>query len=73
MREYRGLRPWLDNTRKFARGLIKKSLDKGDGNDIMSVLLRANASYDPKARMDDNEMVDQIACVTQSACKSSAA
>ena len=36
----------------------------GAGNDIMSVLLRANASSDPKARMDDDEMIDQIACVT---------
>ncbi|KAH9173529.1 cytochrome P450 [Lactarius sanguifluus] len=60
-REYRGLRSWLDNVRVFSRGLIKQSTDKGDGNDIMSVLLRANASSNPKNKMPDDEMVDQIA------------
>jgi len=63
-REYRGFRSWLDNVREFSRGLIKQSMDKGDGNDIMSVLLRANGSSNPKNRMDDSELVDQIACVT---------
>ena len=33
---------------------------KGDGNDIMSVLLRANASEDPKTRLTDKEVADQI-------------
>ncbi|KAH8998336.1 cytochrome P450 [Lactarius hatsudake] len=60
-REYRGFRSWLDNVRIFSRGLIKQSTDKGDGNDIMSVLLRANASSSPKNKMTDDEMVDQIA------------
>ncbi|KAH8998335.1 cytochrome P450 [Lactarius hatsudake] len=60
-REYRGFRSWLDNVRVFSEGLIKLSTDKGDGNDIMSVLLRANASSNPKNKMADNEMVDQIA------------
>ncbi|KAH9025552.1 cytochrome P450 [Lactarius hengduanensis] len=60
-REYRGLRSWMDNIRVFSRGLIKQSMDKGDGNDIMSVLLRANGSSNPKNTMADNEMVDQIA------------
>ncbi|KAH9173526.1 cytochrome P450 [Lactarius sanguifluus] len=60
-REYRELRSWLDNVRVFSRGLIKQSTDKGDGNDIMSVLLRANASSNPKNKMTDDEMVDQIA------------
>ena len=64
MREYRGLRLWLDNVREFSRGLIKQNMIQGDRNDIMGVLLRANASSDPKNRMDDNELVDQIACVT---------
>jgi len=61
MREYRGFRTWLDNVREFSRGLIKQSLVKGDGNDIMSVLLRANGASSPKNRMSDDEMVDQIA------------
>ncbi|KAH9066245.1 cytochrome P450 [Lactarius vividus] len=60
-REYRGFRSWLDNVRVFSRGLIKQSTDKGDGNDIMSVLLRANGSSNPKNKMTDDEMVDQIA------------
>ncbi|KAH8995444.1 cytochrome P450 [Lactarius akahatsu] len=60
-REYRGLRSWLDNVRVFSRGLIKQSTDKGDGNDIMSVLLRANGSSNPKNKMPEDEMVDQIA------------
>ncbi|KAI9446036.1 cytochrome P450 [Lactarius indigo] len=60
-REYRGFRSWLDNVRVFSKGLIKRSTDKGDGNDIMSVLLRANGSSNPKDKMADDEMVDQIA------------
>ncbi|SRR6266404_1775938 len=63
MREYRGFRSWLNNTRKFSRRLIEKSMVNGDGVDIMSVLLRANSSSDPKKRMDNDELVDQIACV----------
>ncbi|KAF8260788.1 cytochrome P450 [Lactarius quietus] len=62
-REYRGFRFWLDNVRKFSRGLIKQSMIKADGNDIMSVLLRANHSSDPKNKMPDDEMVDQIATI----------
>ncbi|KAF8258387.1 hypothetical protein EI94DRAFT_1708056 [Lactarius quietus] len=62
--EYRGFRTWLDNVHKFSRGLIKQSTVKVDGNDIMSVLLRANHSSDPKNKMPDDEMVDQIVCVT---------
>ncbi|KAH9066249.1 cytochrome P450 [Lactarius vividus] len=60
-REYRGFRSWLDNVRIFSRGLIKQSTDNGDGNDIMSVLLRANGSSNPKNKMTDDEMVDQVA------------
>ena len=62
-REYRGFRAWLDHVRVFSRGLIKQSIVKGDGNDIMGVLLRANASSNPKNRMPDDELVDQIAYV----------
>jgi len=47
--------------RNFSRGIIEKSLIEGDGKDIMSVLLRANASEDPRSRLSDLEMVDQIA------------
>ena len=47
--------------RNFSRGIIEKSIIEGDGKDVMSVLLRANASEDPRARLSDIEMVDQIA------------
>ncbi|KAF8258918.1 cytochrome P450 [Lactarius quietus] len=60
-REYRGFRSWLDDVRKFARGLIKQNMVKGDGRDIISVLLRANGSSSPKNKMSDDELVDQIA------------
>ncbi|KAN0136054.1 cytochrome P450 [Lactarius tabidus] len=60
-REYRGFRSWLDNVRDFSRGLIKQSMVKGDGSDIIGVLLRANKSSSPKNKMSDEELVDQIA------------
>jgi cytochrome P450 len=63
-REYRGFRSWLDQVRVFSRGLIKRSMAKGDGKDILAVLLRANASSNPKNKMPDDELIDQIAYVT---------
>ena len=33
---------------------------RGDGKDMMSVLLRANSSEDPKGKMSNDEIVDQI-------------
>jgi hypothetical protein len=45
---------------KFSQEMIDKSMIKGDGNDIMSVLLRANASEDPKTRLTNKEVRDQI-------------
>jgi cytochrome P450 len=71
-REYRGFRSWLDKVREFSRGLIKQSMVRGDRNDIMGVLLRANASSDPKNRMDDDELVDQIATFLSSGHETSA-
>jgi hypothetical protein len=46
--------------RKFSWGMIEKSMAKGDGNDIMSVLLRASASEDPKIRLINEEVMGQI-------------
>jgi hypothetical protein len=34
---------------------------EGDGKDVMSVLLRANMSEDPRSKLSNVEMVDQIA------------
>ncbi|KAH9989045.1 cytochrome P450 [Russula compacta] len=59
-REYRRFRSFLDYIRNFARGLIEESKAKGDGKDIMSLLLRANESSDPKSRLTDREAIDQI-------------
>ena len=62
-REYRRFRLYSDYMRIFARGLIKESMIRGDGKDMMSVLLRANSSEDPKSKMSDYEIFDQISCV----------
>jgi len=60
-REYRRFFRYTSFMRKFSKDMIKESMTKGDGNDIMSILLRANASEDPKTRMTNKEVRDQIA------------
>jgi cytochrome P450 len=52
--------------RSFSQRIIEKSIIEGDGKDVMSVVLRANASEDPRGRLSDTEMVDQIAYVRRS-------
>ena len=59
--QFRRFRDYSAFMRNFSRGIIEKSIIEGDGKDVMSVLLRANASEDPRARLSDIEMVDQIA------------
>jgi len=59
--QYRRYRSYLAFMRNFSQGIIEKSIIEGDGKDVMSVLLRANASEDPRGRLSDIEMVDQIA------------
>ena len=59
-REYRRFRRYLKGIREVARGIVRKSIVKGDGRDIMSVILRANSSEDPKTKLSDGEAVDQI-------------
>jgi alkylphenol/PAH-inducible cytochrome P450 monooxygenase len=59
-REYRRFRVYLDYVREFSEDIIKKNGDKDDSNDMMSVLLRANASVDPKHRLKHCEIVDQL-------------
>ena len=48
--------------RVFGRKLIKQTeIDtKGEGKDVMSVLLRANEAEDPKLKLSENEVLDQI-------------
>ncbi|KAI0263455.1 cytochrome P450 [Gloeopeniophorella convolvens] len=60
MREYRRFREYLDFVRVFARDLIEKSSAKSGGKDILSILLQANQSEDPKGRLSDQEAIDQI-------------
>jgi hypothetical protein len=59
-REYRRFRTYLDYAREFSEDILRKSAAKGDGNDMMSVLLRTNASEDPKNRLKHCEIVDQL-------------
>ncbi|KAI0263463.1 cytochrome P450 [Gloeopeniophorella convolvens] len=61
IREYRRFRSFLDFMRSFSRDMVKQSMVNGDGKDIMSVLLRANESEDPKCKMSETEVIDQIA------------
>ena len=57
---WRRFRSYNAFMRNFSREIIEKSMIEGDGKDIMSVLLRANASEDPKGRLSELEMADQI-------------
>jgi hypothetical protein len=59
-REYHRFRTYLDYAREFSADIIEKNATKGDENDLMSVLLRTNASEDPKNRLRHWEIVDQL-------------
>jgi hypothetical protein len=59
-REYSRFRKYLSGIREVSRDIVRKSIVKGDGRDIMSVLLRANDSEDPQTKLSDGEVVDQI-------------
>lgn len=63
LREYRRFRTFLDFSDNFSRGIISESKEKRDGKDMISVLLRANASENPNDKMTDSEVVSQITCV----------
>ena len=63
LREYRRFRTFLDFSESFSRGIISESKLKSDGKDMISVLLRANASETPNDKMTDSEVVSQITCV----------
>ncbi|KAH8977852.1 cytochrome P450 [Lactarius akahatsu] len=58
---YRRFRRYSAFMRNFSQGIVERSIIEGDGKDVMSVLLRANASEDPRRTLSDIEMVDQIA------------
>jgi len=63
LREYRRQRTFFDYSQGFSRDLVRQSMEKYDGKDVMSVLLRANGSEDPKDKMTNDEVVFQISCV----------
>jgi len=63
--EYRRFRIYLNGIRDISREIVRKSIVKGDGRDIMSVLLRANNSEDPKTKLSEGEVVDQIGSVRE--------
>ncbi|KAH9989062.1 cytochrome P450 [Russula compacta] len=58
--EYRRFRKNTNFMRKFSQGMVEKSMIKSDGEDIISVLLRANASENPEDKLTDSEVIDQI-------------
>ncbi|KAI9452155.1 cytochrome P450 [Russula earlei] len=60
-REYRRLRSFLNYSLWFSRDLVRESIEKTDGKDIISILLRANTSENPINSMTDDEVVGQIA------------
>jgi hypothetical protein len=68
--EYRRFRTFLDFSDSFSRGIVSESKEKSDGKDMMSVLLRANASENPNDKMTDNEVISQITCVITLSLKS---
>ncbi|KAF8266540.1 hypothetical protein EI94DRAFT_1802979 [Lactarius quietus] len=64
---YRWFRRYSAFMRNLSQGIVKRSIIEGDGTDVMSVLLRANASKDPRSKLSDSELTPQIANVEQSA------
>jgi hypothetical protein len=50
--------------RNFSQGIIEKSIIEGYGKDVMSVLLRANASENPRGRTSYARLATLIAPVT---------
>ncbi|KAH8998308.1 cytochrome P450, partial [Lactarius hatsudake] len=63
---YRRFRRYSAFMRDFSRGIIEKSMIECDGKDVVSVLLRENASEDPRGSVFDIEMVDQITSIGRS-------
>lgn len=59
-REYTRFRHYLDFVRKTAREVVEKSEETGNGKDIISILMRANNSENPKTKLSDVEVVDQV-------------
>lgn len=59
-REYTRFRHYLDFVRNTAREVVEKSEETGNGKDIISILRKANRSENPKTKLSDWEVVDQV-------------
>ncbi|KAA1474631.1 cytochrome P450 [Dentipellis sp. KUC8613] len=59
-REYRRFRQYTEFMNDFARRIVEKNEAQGDAKDIISVLMRANASENPRSKLSDYEVFDQI-------------
>jgi hypothetical protein len=70
-REYRRFLRFSMFAYKFSHDMVEESAAKGNGNDIMSVLLRANASEVPKGKLTDSEVIAQIKYVKCAHCRTS--
>jgi hypothetical protein len=66
-REFRRFREYTADVRKFGGNVVKeiksKGDGKGDGQYIMSALMRANASENPETKLTDEEIVAQVGYV----------
>jgi cytochrome P450 len=57
-------RQYQDYMNVYARELIRSSEVRGDGRDIMSVLLRASQAEGERSGLTESETVSQISCVS---------
>ncbi|TFY83783.1 hypothetical protein EWM64_g229 [Hericium alpestre] len=63
IRQYARSHEYINFMRTFAPRIIRQNESLGDGKDILSVLARANAAGDPKARLSDVEVQNQMSTV----------
>ena len=59
-REYHRFRTFLDYSENFSRDIVKENTEKRGGKDMISVLLRANASEKPTDKLTDDEVISEI-------------
>ncbi|TFY76007.1 hypothetical protein EWM64_g8005 [Hericium alpestre] len=59
-KEYKRFLQYSNVMRRLAPRIIRRNEASGNGKDIVSVLARANETLDPKARLSDVEVCDQI-------------
>ena len=64
-RGYARFRHFHDFMRSFAESVVANSQVKGDGEDIISVLLQANSEEATRGHLSENEVMAQISYVHQ--------